>query len=78
MKKAKLTVTLAAKANGDKLKPYIAFPGHKRKVQNLKKGPKIKNRCYVESRMLESLAGCRTMFLFTVSCNIGALERNAY
>ena len=49
MKKAKLTVTLAAKANGDKLKPYIAFPGHKRKVQNLKKGPKIKNRCYVES-----------------------------
>ena len=30
------------------------------------------------TRMLESLAGCRTMFLFTVSCNIGALERNAY
>ena len=29
-------------------------------------------------RMLESLAGCRTMFLFTVSCNIGELERNAY
>ena len=25
-----------------------------------------------------SLAGCRTMFLFAVSCKIGALERNAY
>ena len=33
---------------------------------------------FVIPRMLESLAGCRTMFLFTVSCNIGALERNAY
>ena len=27
--------------------------------------------------MLESLAGCRTMFPFAVSCKIGALERNA-
>ena len=26
--KSKVTVTLAAKANGDKLKPYIVFPGH--------------------------------------------------
>ena len=32
----------------------------------------------VRPRMLESLAGCRTMFLFAVSCKIGALERNAY
>ena len=50
--KSKVTVTLAnvtltAKANGDKLKPYIVFPGHKREVQNLKKDPAIKNRCYV-------------------------------
>ena len=29
-------------------------------------------------RMLESLAGCRTMFLFAVSCKIGPLERNTY
>ena len=35
--KSKVTVTLAAKANGDKLKPYIVFPGHKREVQNTKK-----------------------------------------
>ena len=28
--------------NGDKLKPYIVFPGHKREVQNLKKHPAIK------------------------------------
>ena len=27
---------------------------------------------------LGSLAGCREMFLFTVFCKIGALERNAY
>ena len=47
--KSNVTVTLAAKANGDKLKPYIAFPGHKRKVQNLKKDPAIKNCCHVES-----------------------------
>ena len=47
--KSKVTVTLAAKANGDKLKPNIVFPGHKHKVQNLKKDPAIKNRCYVES-----------------------------
>ena len=46
--KNKVTVTLAAKANGDKLKPYIAFRGHKRQVQNLKKYPLIKNRCYLE------------------------------
>ena len=40
---------MAAKANGDKLKPFIVFPGYKREVQNLKKDPAIKNRCYVES-----------------------------
>ena len=28
--------------------------------------------------MLENLAGCRTMFIFAISCKIGALERNAY
>ena len=48
--KNKVTVTLAAKANGNKLKPYIAFRGHKREVQNLKKDPAIKNRCYLEPR----------------------------
>ena len=47
--KSKLTVTLAAKAIGDKLKPYIVFSGQEREVQNLKKDPAIKNRCYVES-----------------------------
>ena len=30
------------------------------------------------SRILESLAGCRTMFLFAVFCKIIALECNAY
>ena len=29
-------------------------------------------------RILESLAGCRTMFLFAVFCKIGVLERNVY
>ena len=47
--KSKVTVTLAAKGNGDKLKPYIVFPGHKPEVQNLIKDPAIKNRCHVES-----------------------------
>ena len=32
----------------------------------------------VWSRILESLAGCRTKFIFAVFCKIGALERNAY
>ena len=40
---------MAVKANGDKLKPYIVFPGHKPEVQNLEKDSAIKNRCYVES-----------------------------
>ena len=31
--KSKVTVTLAAKASSDKLKPYIVFPGHKCRVQ---------------------------------------------
>ena len=35
--KSKVTVTLGAKANDDKLKPYIFFPGHKREVLNSKK-----------------------------------------
>ena len=29
-------------------------------------------------RMLDNLAGCRTMLLLAVSRKIGALERNAY
>ena len=33
---------------------------------------------YVYAIMLENLAGCRTMFLFAVSCKIDALERNTY
>ena len=32
----------------------------------------------VHTRILESLAGCRTMLLSEVFCKIGALERNAY
>ena len=51
--KSKVTVTLAARKNGDKLKPYLVFPGHERKVQNLfqkfKKDPVIENFCCVES-----------------------------
>ena len=47
--KSKVTVTLTTKANGDKLKPYIVFPGHKHEFQNMKKDPAIKNRCYFES-----------------------------
>ena len=35
-------------------------------------------KTYIYSRILESLAGCRTMLLFAVVCKIGALERNAY
>ena len=53
--KNKLTSTLAANANGDKLKPYIAFPGHKREVQNLNKNPAIKICCYVESTFNDSI-----------------------
>ena len=30
------------------------------------------------AKILGSLAGCRTKFLFAVFCKIGALERNAY
>ena len=40
--KSKVTVTLAVKAKGDKLKPYIVFSGHKRKFQNFKKDSAIK------------------------------------
>ena len=47
--KSKVTGTLAAKANGDKLKLCIVFPGYKREVQNLKKDPAIKNRCHIKS-----------------------------
>ena len=32
----------------------------------------------LDSRILDSLAGCCTMFLFAVFCKIGALERNTY
>ena len=42
-KTSKVAVSLAAKVNGDKLKPYIVFLGHQREV------PAIKNCCYVES-----------------------------
>ena len=37
----------------------------------------LEQRCGI-SRMLESLARCRTTFLFAVFCKIGKLERNAY
>ena len=33
---------------------------------------------FVVTRMLESLAGCRTMFLFAISCKVCVLERKAY
>ena len=47
--KSKVIVIFIAKAYEDKLKPDIAFPGHKGEVQNLKKDPAVKNRYYVES-----------------------------
>ena len=47
--KSRVTVVLAAQANGGKLKPYIVFPGHKREVEKLKKDIDIKNLCFVES-----------------------------
>ena len=36
------------------------------------------NKPSMEPRMLESLAGCRTMFLLEAFCKISALERNTY
>ena len=33
---------------------------------------------YIESRILESLAGYHTIFLFAVFCKIGALECNVH
>ena len=39
---------------------------------------KTSKSIFGKARMLESLAECRTMFLFAASCKIGALERNAY
>ena len=36
------------------------------------------NNKFFTPTMLKSLVGCHTMFLFTVFCKIGALERNAY
>ena len=38
----------------------------------------FKNVFLVLPRMLKSLAGCLTMFIFAVFCEIGAWERNAY
>ena len=39
---------------------------------------KLDKKIQLAPTMLESLAGCRTMFLFAVSSKIGALERNTY
>ena len=39
---------------------------------------KAKTQYSKKSRILESLAGCHTTFLFAVFCKIGALERNSY
>ena len=47
--KNRITVVLAAKANGEKCKPYVVFPGAKREVQNLKKDPDLRNLCFIES-----------------------------
>ena len=48
--KDRITVVFAAKANGEKCKPYIVFPGAKLEVlKNLKKDPEFKNFCFVES-----------------------------
>ena len=41
---------------------------------------KVCNYCFHTgvTRVLKSLAGCRTMFLFAAFCKIGAWESNAY
>ena len=48
-----MTVVLAAKANGEKMKPYMVFPGNKREAEKLKKDTDIKHRCFVESTTKE-------------------------
>ena len=47
--KNSITVVLPAKADGEKCKPYVVFPGAKREVQNLKKDPDLRNLCFIES-----------------------------
>ena len=40
--------------------------------------PQVFSNNYHILRILESLAGCRTMVISAVFCTIGALERNVY
>ena len=44
---SKVSVCLAAKADGIKLKPFIVFPGAKRETKQLNE--EFKNKCYVAS-----------------------------
>ena len=46
--------------------------------ETISKVKSMEKKLYLYTRILESLAGCRTMFLFVVFCKMGALERNAY
>ena len=45
--KSKVSVCLAAKADGIKLKPFIVFPGAKRETKQLNE--EFKNKCFVAS-----------------------------
>ena len=45
--KSKVSVCLAAKADGTKLKPFIVFPGAKRETKQLNE--EFKNKCFVAS-----------------------------
>ena len=44
---SKVSVCLAAKADGTKLKPFIVFPGAKRETKQLNE--EFKNKCFVAS-----------------------------
>ena len=48
------------------------------KLKTLHRDIKTGFNSVIHTRILESLTGCRTMFLFAVFCKMGALERNAY
>lgn len=47
--KDRVTVCLAAKANGQKLKPFIVFNGGKRDVKRMNEDRQLTNRCVIRS-----------------------------
>ena len=47
--KYRITVCLAAKANGQKLKPFIVFEGGKRDVQRMNEDRHLSGECVIRS-----------------------------